>query len=74
MCVQEPLPKPDRVPQLDALFIPKPDDDDDDDLKRLAEGLKVDHITAFTVYPRALLVFLILIIRSKSGISGRKCF
>ncbi len=38
--MQEPLPKPDRVPALDSLLIPR-QDDDDEDLERLAAGLKV---------------------------------
>ena len=40
LCVQEPLPKPDRVPQLEALLSAK-NEDDDEELERLALGLKV---------------------------------
>ncbi len=39
--MQELLPKPDRVPRLEALLMPKHEDADDEDLERLAEGLKV---------------------------------
>ena len=38
--LQEPLPKPDRVPALGSLLMPR-QDDDDEDLERLAVGLKV---------------------------------
>ena len=38
--MQEPLPKPDRVPQLEALLSAK-HEDDDEELERLAMGLKV---------------------------------
>ena len=38
--MQEPLPKPDRVPQLEVLLSAK-NEDDDEELERLALGLKV---------------------------------